>query len=82
MSEQHKIKVLWIDDEPQDGFRKYAYNQKNIFLDVAKSVDEGLEMLQNRDKLYEAIILDANCVIRPGDVPVLDALTYAIVNLY
>lgn len=82
MSEQHKIKVLWIDDEPQDGFRKYAYNQKGIYLDVAKSVDEGLEMLQNRDKIYEAIILDANCVIRPGDVPVLDALTYAIVNLY
>lgn len=82
MSEQHKIKVLWIDDEPQDGFRKYAYNQKGIYLDVAKSVDEGLEMLQNRDKLYEAIILDANCVIKPGDVPVLEALTYAIVNLY
>lgn len=82
MSEQHRIKVLWIDDEPQDGFRKYAYNQKGIYLDVAKSVDEGLEMLQNRDKLYEAIILDANCVIKPGGVPVLEALTYAIVNLY
>ena len=82
MSEKHKIKILWIDDEPQDGFRKYAYNQKGIFLEVATSVDEGLEMLQNRDKSYEAIILDANCVIKPGDVPVLEALTYAIVNLY
>lgn len=82
MSGQHKIKVLWIDDEPQKGFMTYAFNQKDILLEVATTVDEGLAMLQNRDKCYEAIILDANCVIRPGDAPILDALTYAIVNLY
>lgn len=28
MSDQHIIKVLWIDDEPQKGFMKFAYNQK------------------------------------------------------
>lgn len=82
MSGQHKIKVLWIDDEPQKGFMTYAFNQKDVLLEVATTVDEGLAMLQNRDKCYEAIILDANCVIRPGDAPILDALTYAIVNLY
>lgn len=80
--EQHIIKVLWIDDEPQDGFRKFAYNQKQIFIDVACSVVEGLEKLQHRDNSYEAIILDANCIINPGEVAALDALTYAIVNLY
>lgn len=82
MSGPHKIKVLWIDDEPQKGFMTYAFNQKDILMDVATTVDEGLAMLQDRDKCYEAIILDANCVIRPGDAPILDALTYAIVNLY
>lgn len=80
--EQHVIKVLWIDDEPQDGFRKFAFNQKQIFIEVACSVVEGLEKLQHRDNSYEAIILDANCIIKPGEVPALDALTYAIVNLY
>lgn len=82
MSEMHKIKVLWIDDEPQAGFMKYAFNQKGILLEVATTVDEGLAKIQDRDKAYEAIILDANCAIRPGDAPILDALTYAIVNLY
>lgn len=82
MSDQHIIKVLWIDDEPQKGFMKFAYNQKGIFLDVATCVDDGIAMLQDRDKSYEAIILDANCIIKPGGVAVLDALTYAIVNLY
>lgn len=78
----HIIKVLWIDDEPQDGFRKFAYNSKQIFIDVACSVVEGLTKLQHRDNSYEAIILDANCIINPGEVAALDALTYAIVNIY
>lgn len=82
MSDQHIIKILWIDDEPQKGFMKFAYNQKGIFLDVATCVDDGIAMLQDRDKSYEGIILDANCIIKPGGVAVLDALTYAIVNLY
>ena len=50
MSDQHIIKVLWIDDEPQKGFMKFAYNQKGIFLDVATCVDDGIAMLQD---LYE-----------------------------
>ena len=41
MSGQHKIKVLWIDDEPQKGFMTYAFNQKDILLEVATTVDEG-----------------------------------------
>jgi hypothetical protein len=79
---QHLIKVLWIDDEPQKGFMVYAYNEKQILIEVATSVVEGLKMLQDRDKSYEAIILDANCIINPNETPALDALTYAIVNLY
>lgn len=76
------IEVLWIDDDPQRGFMKDAFNQKQIRIDVAQSVNEGLNKLRSRDKFYEAIILDANCVINPGEVEDIDALTYAIVNLY
>lgn len=82
MNNAHYIKVLWIDDEPQDGLKKQARRDHKIEIEVATSVDEGLSLLQNRDKSYEAIILDANCAIKEGDLPNLNALTYAIVNLY
>lgn len=81
---EYQLKVLWIDDEPQAGFIKLAFNPNyNIKIDVATCVDDGLALLQDRDKIYDAIILDANCTIKSGDeVPCLDALTYAIINLY
>ena len=80
---EYILNVLWIDDEPQDGFIKFAFNQKHIKIEVTTCVDEGLELLQDRDKIFDAIILDANCVIKRNDaVPQLDALTYAIINLY
>lgn len=80
---EYILNVLWIDDEPQDGFIKLAFNQKHIKIEVTTCVDEGLELLQDRDKIFDAIILDANCVMKRNDVvPGLDALTYAIINLY
>lgn len=82
MNDGHYIKVLWIDDEPQDGFIKLARRDHKMEIDVATCVEQGLSLLQNRDKSYEAIILDANCVIKEGDLPDLNALTYAIVNIY
>ena len=80
-----KIKVLWIDDNPTQ-FSEFLDDAFDAGLDinVCKTVKEGLDELQDRNKIYEAIILDANCKIANEDkeVPQLVALSHAIVGIY
>lgn len=74
-----KIKVLWIDDEPNNSFIDYAYCN-NIHIDNAENVDKGIEILTKSSDNYDAIILDANCISHnDGSLePDIDALSYAL----
>ena len=80
-----KIKVLWIDDNP-DQFEEFLDDAFDAGLDIEtyRTVDAGLNALQDRNKIYEAIILDANCKISDEntEAPALVALSHAIVGIY
>lgn len=82
---KRKIKVLWIDDNP-DQFEEFLDDafDAGLDIDVYKTVDSGLTALQNRNIIYEAIILDANCKISDenAEAPALVALSHAIVGIY
>lgn len=80
---KRKIRVLWIDDEPSDSFLDEAYDN-GLVVEVRKTVKAGLKELQNKNEIYEAIILDANCKIEDEDTetPQLIALANAIVGIY
>lgn len=80
-----KIKVLWIDDNP-DEFTEFLDDAFDAGLDIEvyKTVESGLKALQDRDKIFEAVILDANCKISDEntEAPHLVALSHAIVGIY
>lgn len=80
---ERMIRVLWIDDQPNDTFIDFADN-RGIDIEVRTTVQAGLKELQNKNVLYEAIILDANCKIADEDkeTPQLIALANAIVGIY
>lgn len=73
-----EIKVLWIDDQPNDPFIDYAYNC-GIDIEVKQNVDEGIIELKS-SHIYDAIILDANCISHnDGSAePDISALGYAL----
>ena len=79
------IKVLWIDDNPTE-FSEFLDDAYDVGLDinVCKTVMAGLAELEDRNKIYEAIILDANCKIDDDEreVPQLAALSHAIAGIY
>lgn len=78
------IKVLWIDDNPTQftEFLDDAFDA-GIDIDVCNTVKAGLHALENRNNLYEAVILDANCKIEEEtEAPNLSALTHAIAGIY
>lgn len=79
------IKVLWIDDNPTqfDEFLDDAHDE-GLDITVFQTVEAGLKELENRNAIYEALILDANCKIadEETEVPQLVALSHAIVGLY
>lgn len=80
---ERKIKVLWIDDQPSDTFLDIADNN-GLDVEVRTTVQAGLNELQNKNQIYEAIILDANCKIADDntETPQLIALANAIVGIY
>lgn len=85
MSEdKRKINVLWIDDNPTE-FSEFLDDAYDAGLDiqVCKTVVKGLDELEDRNKIYEAIILDANCKIADEkEAPQLGALSHAIAGIY
>lgn len=56
----YRIKALWIDDEPTNGFIDQA-GRCGIDITVAETVQDGMRLLDNKSNFFEAIILDANC---------------------
>ncbi len=82
MKTNYKLNVLWIDDEPSESFIDDAADE-NIVITNKKNVEEGLKALLCKDCVYDAIILDANCLISPTQkAPGINALQYAITQLY
>ena len=82
--EKRRIKVLWIDDDPSEfsEFRDDAYDA-GLDIEVCKTVLQGLDELEDRNKIYEAIILDANCKIADEkEAQQLAALSHAIAGIY
>lgn len=76
------LKVLWVDDIPQQMFINKAYND-GIDIENVICVNDGKRELQNDEKIWDAIILDANCKItgEPNEQPSIDALKIALYEL-
>lgn len=72
------IQVLWIDDQPNDEFMDFAY-ENGIDITVTTNVDDGIQELLEKKALYDAIILDANCISHSDNTmaPNIKALSYA-----
>lgn len=76
-----KLEVLWIDDEPTEAFKDEAFDE-GINITNCSCVDEGIKELKNTSKVWDAIILDANCKITGNEVePDISALYKAIKHL-
>jgi hypothetical protein len=73
-----EIKVLWIDDQPNNAFVDNADNE-GIYIEVFENVDAGINELLNSGNSYDAIILDANCLCNDGTKePEVSTLSYAL----
>ena len=75
-------KVLWIDDEPKEGFINLAY-ENDIEIEIAKTHDEGMTKLLDPIKIWDAIILDANCKIHDvQETPNIISLNKSILEIH
>lgn len=74
-----QINVLWIDDQPNNAFIDKA-DLVGINIVARKNVETGIEELMSSNTLYDAIILDANCIAHSNDsnIPDVSALAYAL----
>ena len=74
-----EIKVLWIDDQPNNAFIDRA-DKEGIYIEVFKNVDSGINELLNSKNSYDAIILDANCLSHDdgSNEPDVTSLGYAL----
>lgn len=72
------IQVLWIDDQPNEDFMDCAY-ENDIDITAKTNVDDGIQELLENKALYDAIILDANCISHSDNTmaPNIKALSYA-----
>lgn len=68
MAENVNYKVLWVDDELSI-IKGYAVRAEgyNLELDHASNWEEAELKLRTHFKEYSAIILDANCKLKPSD---------------
>ncbi len=75
------LEVLWIDDEPSETFIDEAF-EEGIKITNCLCVDEGVKLLKDNRKVWDAIILDANCKITGQEVePDIKALHKAVKHL-
>ena len=76
------LQVLWVDDMPSDAFVNEAFKY-GLSLTVCTSVNGGIHSLKDKSKVWDAIILDANCKITDDEQeqPSLKALMEAIDQL-
>lgn len=82
MMNEVMLKVLWVDDIPQNMFINNAYTN-GVDIENVTCVNDGIKKLQDQTKVWDAIILDANCKItgEPQEQPSLDALKKALFEL-
>lgn len=81
MDNEMTIKVLWIDDDPKEEFMDEALDF-GIEIDPKTTVDAGMEALQDRNNLYDAILLDVNCWKHSNkETPDIQAFIYAITEI-
>ncbi len=83
MNTSYTLRVLWVDDKPDNAFVTRAA-EKGIRIFVRTNFDDGLEALEDRSLSFDAIILDANCVVTGelGELPEVSSLTYAINEIH
>ncbi len=75
------LEVLWIDDEPSDAFIDEAF-EEGIKITNCLCVDDGIKLLKDNSKVWDAIILDANCKITGDEIePDIKALHKAVKHL-
>ncbi len=82
MEEDVRLNVLWVDDQPKEDFMNEAF-EYGLDITPASSVNSGLDALRDKSKVWDAIILDANCKITDDEQeqPSLKALKEAINQL-
>lgn len=82
MEEKIRLKVLWVDDMPTENFMNEAY-EYDLNITPATSIKSGLALLNDKSKVWDAIILDANSKLTDDDQeqPSLKALKEAINQL-
>jgi hypothetical protein len=79
--EELSIEVLWIDDEPTAAFMDEAM-EEGVNITNCVCVDDGIRLLKDNCKIWDAIILDANCKITGEEVePDISALFKAVKHL-
>ncbi len=82
MEEMQVIRVLWIDDEPKEAFIDEA-STYGLDIDNEETVRAGRNALKDRNRLYDAVILDANCKIDDVEESAdINALKTAITEIY
>ena len=76
------LQVLWVDDMPSDAFINEAFKY-GLSLTVCTSVNGGIQLLKDKSKVWDAIILDANCKLTDNEQeqPSLKALKEAMNQL-
>ena len=62
MEDNIKLNVLWVDDMPTEEFMDEAY-EYGLDIQPVTSVNGGIAALKDKAKVWDAIILDANCKI-------------------
>lgn len=82
MNENVMLKVLWVDDIPQNMFINTAYKE-GVDIENVICVNDGIKQMRDHTKAWDAIILDANCKISgdPQELASLDALKKALFEL-
>ena len=76
------LQVLWVDDMPYDALINEAFKY-GLSLTVCTSVNGGIQLLKDKSKVWDAIILDANCKLTDNEQeqPSLKALKEAMNQL-
>lgn len=77
-----KYNVLWIDDQPSESFCDLAA-ANDLIIEVGKCLKDGMTLLEDPRKNWDAIILDANCKItnEESEVPSVKTLTKSIKDI-
>lgn len=76
------LNVLWVDDLPTEEFMDEAF-KKNLNITSVTCVNNGISILKDKSKIWDAIILDANCKITDDEQeqPSIKALQKAVDEL-